>query len=104
VAQLVVELETDRDTLLDSPVDVAPDALASLAPEKRHHVYETLRLRVNGCQDDSIERSGTFGESPLMCQSRILRASRSQVTQQRMLRFHALLSKDGTRRVELLRT
>jgi hypothetical protein len=45
----VVELETDRDTVLDSPVDVAPDALASLAPEKRHHVYKTLRLRVNGC-------------------------------------------------------
>jgi hypothetical protein len=62
VANRVVELETDRDALLDSLVGVAPEALASLAPEERHHVYRTLRLRVDAYQDDSIELSGTLGK------------------------------------------
>jgi DNA repair ATPase RecN len=73
----VAELETDRDALLDSLVGVAPDALASLAPEERHNVYKMLKLRVVAYQDDSLELSGTFGESLAMCQSRTLRANLS---------------------------
>ena len=73
----IADLETDRDALLDSLVNVAPDALASLAPEDRHHVYKTLKLRVVAYQDDSLELSGTFGESLAMCQSRTLRANLS---------------------------
>jgi glutamate synthase domain-containing protein 3 len=73
----VVELESDRDALLDSLVNVAPDALASLAANERHHVYRTLRLRVVAHQDGSLELSGMFGESLAMCQSRTLRANLS---------------------------
>ena len=73
----IADLETDRDALLDSLVNVAPDALASLAPEERHHVYRTLKLRVVAYRDDSLELSGTFGVSLAMCQSRTLRASSS---------------------------
>ena len=74
-SERVAELETDRDALLDSLVDIAPDALDSLTPDARHHVYKTLRLRVVALQDDSLEISGTFGDSPAMCQSRTLRAT-----------------------------
>jgi site-specific DNA recombinase len=42
----IAELEADRDALLDSLADIAPDALGSLATEERHHVYKMLRLRV----------------------------------------------------------
>jgi DNA repair exonuclease SbcCD ATPase subunit len=73
----IAELETDRDALLDSLADVAPDALAALTAEERHHVYRTLRLRVIVHQDNSLELSGTFGERPAMCQPRILRATPS---------------------------
>jgi chromosome segregation ATPase len=70
----VAELEMDHDALLDSLVDVAPDAMASLTAEERYHVYKTLKLRVVAYQDDSVEVSGTFGESLDMCQSRTRRA------------------------------
>ena len=73
----VVELETDRDALLDSLVGIAPDALDSLAPDERHHVYKTLKLRVVTHKDDSLDLSGTFEESPVMCQSGTLRPSPS---------------------------
>ena len=39
-----------------------------------YHVYKTLKLRVVVYQDDSVEVSGTFGESLDMCQSRTRRA------------------------------
>ena len=71
----VVELETDRDALLDSLVGIAPDALDSLAPDERHHVYKTLKLRVVTHKDGSLDLSGTFEESPVMCQSGTLRPS-----------------------------
>jgi site-specific DNA recombinase len=76
-SERVVELESDRDALLDSLVGVAPDALASLTANERHHVYRTLRLRVVAHQDGSLELSGMFGESLDMCQSRTLRANLS---------------------------
>jgi hypothetical protein len=49
----VVKLETDRDASLDALVGIAPDALDSLAPEERRHVYKTLELRAVACQDAS---------------------------------------------------
>jgi hypothetical protein len=73
----VVKLETDRDASLDSLVGIAPDALDSLAPEERRHVYKTLKLRAVARQDASLELSGTYGESLAMCQSKILRATLS---------------------------
>lgn len=40
--ELIGQLEADRDALVDSLADVARDALNSLAPEERHHVYKML--------------------------------------------------------------
>jgi len=56
------ELEKDRDALLDSLAEVAPDALDSLTPEERHQVYKMLRLKVVANLDGSLEMSGAFGE------------------------------------------
>ena len=41
----IEELERDRDTLLDSLVAVAPDALDALMPEERLQVYKILGLQ-----------------------------------------------------------
>lgn len=40
------ELERDRDAVLDSLVDVAPQALDSLTAEERNRFYKKLRLEV----------------------------------------------------------
>lgn len=66
---LISELEADRDALLDSLADVAPDALNSLAPEERHHVYKMLKLRVLVHKDQTLEVSGTFGDEFTVCNS-----------------------------------
>jgi hypothetical protein len=64
---LISELEADRDALLDSPADVAPDALNSLAPEERHHVYKMLKLRVVAHSNEALEVSGAFGDGLAVC-------------------------------------
>jgi site-specific DNA recombinase len=56
-------LEKDRNALLDSLVDVAPDALDSLTPEERHQAYRMLRLIVSANPDSSLEVTGAFGEA-----------------------------------------
>jgi Recombinase zinc beta ribbon domain len=63
------ELEQDRDTLLDSLTEVAPDALESLTPEERHQVYKMLRLKVIANRDGSLEASGAFADDLSFCQS-----------------------------------
>ena len=40
-------LEANRDTLLDSLVGVAPDALKQLTPEERHHVLQDAKAKSN---------------------------------------------------------
>jgi site-specific DNA recombinase len=58
--EYVRELERDRDALLDRLERVAPEALAALVPEERHHVYKLLHLKVIANLDDSFEISGAF--------------------------------------------
>ena len=65
--ELVGELEADRDSLLDSLTGTAPNALDSLAPEERHHVYKMLKLRVTVSLDGTLEVSGAFGDAFAMC-------------------------------------
>jgi chromosome segregation ATPase len=65
--ELVDELEADRDSLLDSLTGMAPNALDSLAPEERHHVYKMLKLRVTVSLDGTLEVSGAFGDDFTMC-------------------------------------
>jgi hypothetical protein len=50
----IPELEADRDALLGSLAEIAPAALASLAPEERHHVYTMLKLRVIAHLDEAL--------------------------------------------------
>ncbi len=61
------ELERDRDALLDLLEETAPDALDSLTPEERHHVYELLKLRATLHADDTLEVSGAFGNDLGIC-------------------------------------
>jgi hypothetical protein len=65
--ELVGEVEADRDSLLDSLTGMAPNALDSLAPEERHHVYKMLKLRVTVSLDGTLEVSGAFGDDFTMC-------------------------------------
>jgi site-specific DNA recombinase len=65
--ELVDKLEADRDSLLDSLTGMAPNALDSLAPEERHHVYKMLKLRVTVSLDGTLEVSGAFGDDFTMC-------------------------------------
>jgi hypothetical protein len=70
-------LEADRDALLDSLVGVAPDALESLTPEERHHVYKMLKLRVIVGSDGALKISGAFGDGFAMCDFKTPRATLS---------------------------
>ena len=84
-------LVADRDALLNSLIGVAPDALNSLTPEERHHVYKMLKLRVIVGSDGALEVSGAFGDGFAMCHSKTPRASRFQNTHAPALRFRILL-------------
>jgi len=55
-------LEHDRETLLKTYVEMTPEALETLRPEERHHLYKMLRLEVQVCADGSVEVNGAFGE------------------------------------------
>jgi site-specific DNA recombinase len=60
-------LEQDRDALLDSLENIAPEALESLTPEHRHQLYKMLHLRVSAKADSSLEISGVFEDSLSVC-------------------------------------
>ncbi len=46
---------------------MAPEALDSLTPEKRHHFYKMLRLRVVVQPDSTIQVSGAFTNVQSVC-------------------------------------
>jgi site-specific DNA recombinase len=58
--QKLAELERDRDVLIESYAGMVPEALATLSPEERHHVYKLLRLTVDLSADDTLEVSGAL--------------------------------------------
>ena len=53
----ILELERDRDALLDSMEAAAPEMLDSLTPEQRHQWYKLLRLVVEIKKDGTLEIS-----------------------------------------------
>ena len=55
-------LERDKEALLEHYASIAPEALDSLTPEERHHLYRMLRLEVVIRLDANLEVSGVFGE------------------------------------------
>ncbi len=60
--EAIEALERDRDALLEHYAALAPEALESLTPEERHHLYRMLRLEVVVRPDTDLEVSGVFGE------------------------------------------
>jgi site-specific DNA recombinase len=71
------ELERDRDSVLDSLIDVAPQALDSLTAEERNRFYKLLKLEVIVNPDGSLEVSGAFGDGLGVCESEPLPLSPS---------------------------
>jgi hypothetical protein len=55
----IAELEADRDTLLESYAEIAPDALDSLTAEQRQRFYALLRIEIPLAPDGSFEVRGT---------------------------------------------
>ncbi len=61
-------MERDKDALLESYAQMAPEALDSLTPEERHRVYGMLGLKATIAMDGTLEVSGTFmGEAEALC-------------------------------------
>jgi hypothetical protein len=56
------ELERDKDAVLETYAQMAPEALDALTPDERHQFYKMLRLRVIAYPDRSLEVSGVFRE------------------------------------------
>jgi hypothetical protein len=98
-------MERDRDAVLDSYATPAPEALDSLTSEERRNLYEMLKLKVwlarsgdlevemAGVPVDWLDRSSpAIGRTPR-------RAPRDGRTP--ALRFRALLTENGVRRLEI---
>src|SRR5215216_4370123 len=56
--EILQELERDRDALLESYVEMTPEALDALTPEEHRQVYGMLRLRVEVAADGTMEAQG----------------------------------------------
>jgi hypothetical protein len=69
-------LERDKETLLDNYAALAPEALNSLTPEQRHHLYKILRLRVEINLDGSLEVGGMLGDHVTVCRMEELSGKR----------------------------
>jgi site-specific DNA recombinase len=63
----IVELEHDRDALLDSLIQIGAEALDALTPAERNQLYRILRLKVVLRKDRTLEVSGAFGEGLDVC-------------------------------------
>jgi hypothetical protein len=63
----VEELKRDRNTLLDSLVATAPEALDALTPEGRLKIYGILGLRAVVRSDGGVEASGLFENNLSVC-------------------------------------
>jgi hypothetical protein len=61
-------LERDKEMLLDTYAALAPEALDSLTPEQRHHLYKILKLRVKINLDGSLEVGGMLVDHVIVCQ------------------------------------
>jgi DNA repair exonuclease SbcCD ATPase subunit len=61
-------LERDKDALLKSYAQMAPEALDSLTSEEHNRVYGMLGQRATITMDSTLELSGTFsGEGDALC-------------------------------------
>ena len=60
-------LERNKETLLEDYAALAPEALNSLAPEERHHLYKMLKLRVEINLDGSLKVGGMLVDPLTVC-------------------------------------
>jgi site-specific DNA recombinase len=54
----LVQLERDRDSLLENYADLMPEAIAALGSEERHRVYRMIGMEAHLAPDGSLEVSG----------------------------------------------
>ena len=73
----LAELERDRDTLIERYAGMVPEALDALVPEKRHRVYNLLKLKVNLSTDRGLEVSEALGDVGEICETETLSRSPS---------------------------
>jgi hypothetical protein len=62
-----VALEQDKEAVLETYAQMAPEALESLTPEERHQFYRMLRLRVVAQPGDRTQVSGAFNSDQGIC-------------------------------------
>ena len=73
----LAEMERDHDTLMRRYVGMVPEALDSLTSEKRHRIYELLKLTVNLRTVGTLEVSGALGDVADVCETKTLSKSSS---------------------------
>jgi hypothetical protein len=56
-------LEKDKEALVRSYADIAPEALDALTPEERHRVYKMLRLEVVVNPDGTLQAAGVLASN-----------------------------------------
>lgn len=62
-------MEQDKNKVLETYAQMAPEVLDALKPEERHRFYKMLRLRVVAFPGGSLEINGAFGENGSVCQT-----------------------------------
>ena len=82
---------------------MTPEALDSLTPEERHHVYGMLGATAMIKMDGTLEVSGIFGEGDALCGTEVRSLPRFKSAQHLKLRFRAVLTEACGQQVELTR-
>jgi uncharacterized protein involved in exopolysaccharide biosynthesis len=63
------ELERDKDTVLETYEQMAPEALDALTAEERHQFYKMLKIRVTAYANGPLEISGMLGKDANVCKA-----------------------------------
>jgi len=113
----IAQLEADRDALLESHAEIAPDALDSLTAEQRQRFYALLHIEIPLAPDGSFEVCGVAFPEGLrsVCEKdtpRLFRAGPSWSAGRKVtpmpqgtatsLAFRATLRKDGSTRLKVV--
>jgi hypothetical protein len=101
-------LENDAAALLEHFAGMVPEKLDGLAPKERHSIYRMLRLKAVVFADGRVELTGVFGGPLKMGPSRsvetgVMWLRTPEVDRTPGLGFRALLTENGTERLEVTR-
>ena len=89
---------------MESYARMTSAALDALSPEKRHQVYKILRLTVEVAPDGFLAISGVLGKSFVSENQDARLGPNIQTLTTPEMMFRALLTREGTQRLELGRT